>query len=145
VAAVVVGYPVVMWIRYETGSTISYSGYDGPVMVSSDGRTVTVGGFPTMCGGGSYSLVADETSARVELRFRFVIPNRRETCTANAGFVWALSIRLNAPLGSRVLTNPDTGQALAWFDENKTLQPTKLPAGYTLSIVSPALPPSPIT
>jgi hypothetical protein len=42
-----------------------------------------------------------------------------------------------------VLVNPDTGQALAWFDESKTLHPTKLPAGYTLSIVSPALPPLP--
>jgi hypothetical protein len=55
------------------------------------------------------------------------------------GIVWALSTRLNAPLGSRVLMNPDTSQALAWFDESRTLQPTKLPAGYTLAIVSPAL------
>lgn len=136
--ALLIGYLAVGWIRKELGSTISYEGYDGPVLVSRDGRTVT-GADLARCFG-TQSLVADETPDRVALRLRVAIPHLHGICTSAVGIDPTLNVRLSAPLGSRPLVDPDNGRTLPWFDGRKTLPPIKLPAGYALEMTLPVTP-----
>jgi hypothetical protein len=136
--ALLVGYLAVSWIRNELGSTISYEGYDGPVLISRDGRTVT-GAYREPCFG-TQSVVTDETPRQVALSLRVTIPHLHGTCTSAVGIDLALSVRLTAPVGSRALVDPDNGRSLRWFDGRRTLQPTRLPAGYALEMTSPVTP-----
>lgn len=117
------------------GSTVSYDGYRGPVLVSADGRTVTVGGFSLPCFG-SLALTADETPTQVALRLRTTTPRRHGVCHSAMGMVQALVVHLRVPLGSRALVDGGTGLSLPWFDGRKVLRPATLPAGYRPEVTS---------
>lgn len=121
------------------GSTVGYSGYDGPVLLGTDGRTITVGGFNYPCTG-TVSPVADESAARVALRLRWTTPNKHGVCNKAMANVLSMDVHLNAPLGRRALVDGVTGRALSWFDMHRVFLPSALPAGYTLRSRTPGVP-----
>jgi hypothetical protein len=131
------------------GPTVNYSGYDGPVLVSADGRTITVGGesIDAICGGPTIALDAEQDATQVALRLRsttappgLLRPGVGGSTACSAPRLLYLDVELNHPLGTRTLVNGGTGRVLPYFDGRMTLRPRWLPAGYTLWYVSPYLP-----
>lgn len=142
VGALAVVALLVYWFLDVTGvlagSSVIYTGYDGPAMVSADGRTVTVGGFSYPCFG-TVSPLAQESARHVRLSLRWTTPNKHGACNKSMALVPAMDVHLSAPLGARTLVNGDNGRALDWFDGRRVLHPSRLPAGYALQYVSPAV------
>jgi hypothetical protein len=127
VAVVAVG--AIAWSR-DHGGVVSYQGYRGTAIVSTDGRTLIVGPYGLVCGA-TVTAVARESRARVAL---FV---RQETggpgCAPGEGAmaqVPAQRIRLRAPLGRRELVDGSTGTATPWISARLILRPRLVPAGY---------------
>lgn len=120
------------------GSSVGYTGYDGPAMVSADGRTVTVGGFGYPCFG-TVSPLAQESARQVRLSLRWTTPNKHGVCNKSMALVRAMDVHLSAPLSARTLVNGDNGRALDWFDGRRVLHPSWLPAGCALQYASPAV------
>jgi hypothetical protein len=124
------------------GPTISYTGYDGPVLVSADGRTLTVGNKAGVGCGASAALIAEQTATRVALRVKATIdppglfrPDRSGACAAPR--LTHLDVELNQPLGTRALVDGATGRVLPTFDGRTMLRPRWLPMGYALWYNSP--------
>jgi hypothetical protein len=123
---------------HGSGGEVIYSArYQGPVLVSADGRTITVGGYPAPCFG-TVQPVAKETGQRVQVWLRYVAPRRHGVCNKDMGLILARQIRLPAPVGHRELVSGANGPALAVFSTRDMLHPV-LPAGYRLQYVSPVV------
>ena len=123
------------------GGQVSYQGYGGTAIISADGRTVTVGQYPSGACPASVTPVARESAARVALFLEYVTPRNPPSCPQAAGaaaLVDARDIRLRQPLGNRKLVNGATGRAIAWIGSTLVLRPTFLPAGYALRELIPA-------
>ena len=121
------------------GQVVSNQGYGGTAIVSTDGRTVTVGQFGTSCPT-KVTAVARETATRVALFLQFLTPDNPPPCPqAAASRVPSQQIRLRALLGSRKLVDGATGKATAWISARLVLRPTVLPAGYRLTDLIPAV------
>lgn len=120
------------------GSQVSYQGYGGTAIVSTDGRTVTVGQFGTSCPA-KVMAVARESATRVALVLQLLTPDNPPPCLPSAApIVPSQAIRLHAPLGSRKLVDGATGRATAWISARLVLRPAALPAGYRLTELIPA-------
>jgi hypothetical protein len=136
IAALSSGYAV---IGCAGGQVISYQGYGGTAIVSTDGRTITVGQFGTSCPA-TVKAVARESATRVALFLRFSTPRNPPSCmNAAAPIIPAQKIRLRAPLSSRKLVDGRTGRATAWISARLVLRPTRLPRGYRLAELIPAV------
>jgi hypothetical protein len=123
---------------HSPGGQLAYSvRYHGPVLVSADGRTITVGGYPAPCFG-TVQPVARETAQRVEVWLRYVAPRQHGVCNKDLGVILARQIQLPQPVGHRELVSGANGPALAVFGAGGMLHPT-VPAGYRLQYVSPVL------
>jgi len=120
---------------------VSYQGYGGTAIVSTDGRTLTVGPYGLSCGA-TVTVVAHESSSRVALFVQYLTPDNPPACPPHAG-TSALrleqSIRLRVPLGRRRLVDGATGRATAWMSARLVLRPTALPPGYRLRELRPWL------
>jgi hypothetical protein len=138
VAAGVLVYSV---ISIFTAATVVYSGYDLPVLVSADGRTLTLGQWTVPCYG-TVDPVAEHDATRVALLLRWTTTEPDAPCPAP----WAayptltLDVRLDSPLGRRALVDGETGQALPRFDARTILRPRWLPSGYSLYATTPIVP-----
>jgi hypothetical protein len=120
------------------GGQLAYSvRYHGPVLVSADGRTITVGGYPAPCFG-TVQPVAKETAQRVEVWLHYVAPRQHGVCNKDMGLILAREIRLPAPVGHRELVSGANGPALGLFGTRDMLHPA-VPAGYRLQYVSPVV------
>jgi hypothetical protein len=110
----------------------SYTGYDGPVLIGTDDRTLTIDGPAQECGT-SLVAVATESPHSVAIGIK-QIPIRPPlpACMASVND----SVQLSHPLGARTLVDRDGGAHLTSFDANRLLHPA-LPAGYHLRDVSP--------
>jgi hypothetical protein len=118
---------------------VSYQEYGGTAIVSADGRTVTVGQYPSGDCPAAVTPVARESATRVALFLEYVTPGNPPSCPqAAAALVNAHDIRLRQPLGNRKLVDGATGRAIAWISSRLVLRPTFLPAGYALSELIPA-------
>ena len=115
---------------------VSYQGYSGTAIVSTDGRTVTVGPFVPPCFG-TTTAVAAQTATRVELWLRDTVPARHGVCQVMKAFADSQQIRLQAPLGTRKLADGATGRAVAWISARLVLRPAEMPAGYLLRSRTP--------
>jgi hypothetical protein len=122
----------------RAGDIVSTAGYAGPVMVSADGRTLTVGGFSYPCFGRVFP-VASETAARVGLWLRYVTPVLHGVCRYSMAMASGLRVRLPAPLGGRPIVDGASGRSLDVFDERQLLRPSAMPRGYRLAYVSPVV------
>jgi hypothetical protein len=124
------------------GQVVSYQGYGGTAIVSTDGRTITVGEFGASSCGATVKAVARESATRVALFLRFSTPRKTPTFCMHvgvaAGVITSQKIRLRAPLGSRKLVDGRTGRATAWISARLVLRPTRLPPGYRLAKLIPA-------
>jgi hypothetical protein len=74
---------------------VTYQGYSGTAIVSTDGRTVTVGPFVPPCFG-TTTAVAAQTATRVELWLRDTVPARHGVCQVMKAFADSQQIRLQA-------------------------------------------------
>lgn len=117
------------------GSKVRYSGYDGAVLVSTDGRTLTVGGFGAPCFG-SVAAEAQQDARRVAVRLRYTIPSKHGPCAAAMGMVPGIDVHLDAPLGTRALVDAEDGRVLPRFDAGRMLHPRRLPVGYAFDSVA---------
>src|SRR5215471_2114403 len=122
-----------------SGQIVSYQGYGGSAIVSRDGRTITVGEFGASCPA-KVKAVARESATRVAMFLQFSTPRNPPSCpNAAAAIVPAQKVRLRAPLGSRKLVDGRTGRATAWISARLILRPTRLPPGYRLADLIPAV------
>jgi hypothetical protein len=117
---------------------VSLVGYKGPVVVSADGRTITVGGFPYPCFG-TVQPVARETAGQVRLWLRYVAPSKPGVCDKDVALVITRTIHLKHPVGSRTVVDGASRHRLASFDGHRTLRLTKVPAGYHFQYISPVV------
>lgn len=117
-------------------TVVSYVGYAGPTLLSTDQRTVTVAGFTYPCFG-TLRPIARETKTRVALWLKYVTPLHHGVCDMAMAMEGPQNIRLSAPPGSRLLTDGATGRSLHWFDARRMLRPTFIPAGYRPRVVTP--------
>lgn len=117
-------------------TVVSYAGYTGPTLLSGDQRTVTVAGFTYPCFG-TLQPIARETKTRVALWLKYVTPVYHGVCNMDMAMEGPRSIRLSAPLGSRLLTDGATGRPLRWFDVRQMLRPSVIPTGYKLQVITP--------
>jgi hypothetical protein len=121
------------------GYVVSYQGYGGTAIVSTDGRTITVGEFGASSCGGTVKAVARESANRVALLLRFSTPRNPPDCpNIAASVITSQQIRLRAPLSSRKLVEGRTGRATAWISARLVLRPTTLPPGYRPAGLIPA-------
>ncbi len=121
--------PVGMIRDRTSAPMVTYTSDEGPALVSSDGRSVSVGGFSGECSS-RVALDAQETTAQVRLRLKWTRLHHAGACNASMGPITDLRAALRAPLGHRALVDATTGQGIAWFDAGRILRPTRLPAGY---------------
>lgn len=120
------------------GGQVAYSvRYDGPALVSADGRTITVGGFSAPCFG-TVRPVAVETAQRVEVWLRYVASRRHGVCNKDLAIILAREVRLPAPVGHRELVSGASGHPLPVFGAQNALRPA-VPPGYKLQYVSPVV------
>jgi hypothetical protein len=118
---------------------VSYQGFGGTAIVSTDGRTLTVGPYGLSCGA-TVTVVARESSRRVALFVQYLTPDNPPACPPHSGTAALRSeetIRLRAPLGRRKLVDGATGRATAWISARLVLRPTVLPPGYRLRQLRP--------
>lgn len=109
---------------------VSLQGYSGTAIVSDDGRTLIVGPYGLECGG-TVSVVARESRARVDLFLQYVPGG--SACVPGEGamaMVPEQRIRLHAPLGHRKLADGQTGKATPWLSARLVLRPRLIPVGY---------------
>jgi hypothetical protein len=118
---------------------VSYHGYGGTAIVSTDGRTLTVGPYGLSCGA-TVTVVARESSRRVALFVQYRTPDNPPPCPPGSGTEALRSeqtVRLRAPLGRRKLVDGATGSPTAWISARLVLRPTALPPGYRLRELRP--------
>ena len=121
------------------GQVVSYQGYGGTAIVSADGRTITVGQFGAFCPA-KVKAVARESASRVALFLQYSTPRNPPSCPQDAAMrIPSQQVRLRAPLGSRKLVDGRTGKATAWISARLVLRPTRLPPGYHLFELIPAV------
>jgi hypothetical protein len=121
------------------GQVVSYQGYGGTAIVSTDGRTLTVGEFGSGSCGTTVKAVARESATRVALLLRTSTPRNPPDCpNIAAGLTISQQIRLRAPLASRKLVDGRTGRATPWISARLVLQPARLPPGYRPAGLIPA-------
>ena len=121
------------------GQVVSYQGYGGTAIVSTGGRTITVGQFGSGSCGATVKAVARESATRVALFLRFSTPRNPPPCPNTAASrITSQKIRLRAPLGSRKIVDGRNGRATAWISARLVLRPTRLPRGYRLTKLIPA-------
>lgn len=118
------------------GQVVTLTGYHGAAVVSADGRTITIGGFPGPCFG-TVQASARESAHQVKLFLRYVAPKQHGVCNEAVVLVLTRSVRLHAPLGHRELVDGKTGRPVAVFDGRLTLRPSALPAGLKFRYLSP--------
>ena len=119
-----------------TGQVVTYQGYSGTAIVSTDGRTVTVGPFVPPCFG-IMTPVAVQTAARVKVWLRDTEPTEHGVCSVMKAVAYSLPIQLKAPLGKRKLVDGATGRAVTWISARLVLRPAEIPAGYRLRYRTP--------
>ncbi|MDR2987232.1 MAG: hypothetical protein LBV34_20580, partial [Nocardiopsaceae bacterium] len=91
------------------GQVVSYEGYRGTAIVSTDGRTITVGEFGSGSCGATVKAVARESATLVALFLRTSTPRNPPACpNIAASRITSQKIRLAAPLGSRTLVEGRT-------------------------------------
>jgi hypothetical protein len=121
------------------GQVVFYQGYGGTAIVSTDGRTITVGQFASGSCGTTVKAVARESATRVALLLRFSTPRNPPTCpNIAASLITSQKIRLPAPLGDRKLVDGRTRRATPWISARLVLRPTHLPPGYRRAKLIPA-------
>jgi len=121
------------------GQVVSYQRYGGTAIVSTDGRPITVGQFGASCPA-KVKAVARESATRVALFLRFSTPRNPPSCMPGAAsIIPSQTIRLRAPLGSRKLVDGRTRRATAWISARLVLRPARLPRGYRLAELIPAV------
>ncbi len=112
------------------GQVVSYQGYGGTAIVSTGGRTITVGQFGSGSCGATVKAVARESATRVALFLRFSTPRNPPPCPNTAASrITSQKIRLRAPLGSRKIVDGRNGRATAWISARLVLRPARLPRG----------------
>jgi hypothetical protein len=116
------------------GGGSSMQGEDGPAVVSTDGRVLTVPEDYGQCGTVP-TLVAQQGTDEVALWVREDVPGS-VTIGCDRGSL-PLRVRLAAPLGNRKLVDGATGRRLAQFSARLLLRPRVLPPGYRLWQVWP--------
>jgi len=123
------------------GVVVSYQGYGGTAIVSTDGRTITVGQFGASSCGATVKAVARESATRVALFLRFSTPRKTPSFCMHvnvaASIITSQQIRLRAPVGGRKLVDGRTGRATAWISARLVLRPTI--HGYGLFELTPAV------
>jgi hypothetical protein len=120
------------------GCVVSYQRYGGTAIVSTDGRTITVGEFGSGGCGATVKAVARESATRVALFLRSTPLNPPACPNAAESLITSQKIRLRAPLGSRKLVDGRTGTATPWISARLVLRPTRLPRGYRPAGLIPA-------
>lgn len=125
----------------DGGQVITTKGYNGPVLVSSDGRTLTVGGggLSRPCFG-TLNPVAIAERTVVALWLRYVTPSQHGVCRSDMALYPPTNVRLSTPVGGRVLVNGATGHPLSWFSLRELLRPSAIPAGLRPGPVIPGAP-----
>ena len=122
-----------------TVTQVSYQGYNGTAVVSTDGTTVTVGRYPASSGCEAIVPVARESATRVDLYLKDV----RRACGGGPAApnymagepVLAGNIRLRQPLGDRRLVDGATGTAVPWISSGLVLRPAD--TSYQLTTIEP--------
>jgi hypothetical protein len=125
----------------SAGQIVSDVGYQGPVLVSADRHSVTIGGgdlqYPCF---GSLHPFATETTTMVELWLRYVTPAQHGPCRFSMARYRPTVLRLSSPLGSRELMDGATGRPLPWLGEWRILRPSAIPTGLRAEGVIPGGP-----
>lgn len=122
---------------------MSYQGYGGTAVVSTDGLTIMVGSYPHASGCETIVPVARESTARVALYLKDVTRGCRGGSGGGATApnhmapepVFAANIRLRQPLGDRMLVNGATGKTIAWTSSRLVLRLAD--TGYRLRTIEP--------
>jgi hypothetical protein len=124
VPIVVIGVLLYSVFSIFIAATVVYSGYGLPVLVSADGRTLTLGQGTVPCYG-TVDPVAEHDATRVALLLRWTTTDPDAPCPAP----WAayptltLDVRLDTPLGTRALVDGATGQALPASTRGRSCAP----------------------
>jgi hypothetical protein len=137
-SAVIIAIAVAVAIgisRYHRVYTVS----PGTALVSTDGRSITVGSFSYSCAHPA-DVVVSESPQAVSIIERTAYDTFECPAQAGPGYLTdVLTVRLREPLGRRALTDGTTGRPMPWFDQRRELTPAYLPAR-----LAPQLPPSPL-
>jgi hypothetical protein len=120
-------------------ASVVYWGYDSAVLVSADGRTLTLGESSVPCFG-TVAPVAFHDATRVVLLLRWTTTSDLDaTCPGPIALASTLDVRLDAPLGTRTLVDGVTGHVLPRIDARTILHP-RWPAGYSFFGAAPLVP-----
>jgi hypothetical protein len=123
------------------GQVVSDAGYQGPVLVNTDRRSLTIGGgglqYPCF---GTLAPFATEKSSVVALWLRYMTPAHHGPCSSSMARYPATVIRLSGPLGSREVVDGATGHPLPWLGEWQILHPSAIPAGLRPEGITPGGP-----
>lgn len=108
---------------------------NGPVLVSSDGRTITA--KTTKACGLDPVLVTYPDANRVALALAVPPPPSGVVCSDVAEIV-IIQAHLAVPLGNRLLVGKSDGSPIKYFDEKNLAQPSTIPTGFHISQDEPA-------
>jgi len=119
---------------------VSFQGYSGTAVVSTDGMTITVGRYPPPGSCEAIFPVARQSKTQVALFLEDVARGcgGEATPPTDGGEVmpvFASNIRLPRPLGNRELVNGATGQAIPWISSRFVLRPAD--SSYRLTTIEP--------
>lgn len=125
--AVLTGAAGAAWRISHRGGFYNVS--PGSVLVSADGRVITLADLSALCSKFADVVVAESPST-VTIMERTAPYDPAVRCGPQLLVPDLLTVRLRHPVGRRVLLDGTTGRPLTWFDQRRELRPTYLPSGF---------------